>query len=100
MTVGVFRFSFSADVALDEAEMTLQLATFSAEGMYGVAQVRLDFGYHVDADHRLILIDASTEVGATVAHIFTGLLLREFGEDSFTVERVHSNQNQPEEAVA
>jgi hypothetical protein len=97
MTVGVFRFSFSVDVALDEAEMTLQLATFAAEGLFGTAQVRLDFGYHVDTDHRLILIDGSTEVGATVAHVFTGLLLREFGDDSFAVERVHSNQHQPEE---
>ena len=100
MTVGVFRFSISGDVALDEVEMTLQLATFAAEGLFGSAQVRLDFGYHVDADHRLILIDGSTEVGATVAHIFTGLLLREFGEDSFAVERVHSHQNQPEEVAA
>jgi hypothetical protein len=100
MTVGVFRYSFSNDVAVDEAEMTLQLAMFAAEGLFGTAQVRLDFGYHIDVDHRWILIDGSTEVGASVAHIFTGLLLREFGEDSFAVERVHSNQNQPEEVAA
>ena len=100
MTVGVFRFSLSANASLDEAEMTLQLATFAAEGLFGTAQVRLDFGYHVDADRRVVLVDGSTEVGATVAQIFTGLLLREFGEDSFRVERVNSNQNQPQEAAA
>lgn len=100
MTVGVFRFSLSADVSLDEAEMTLQLATFAAEGLFGTAQVRLDVGYHVDADRRVVLVDGCTDVGATVAQIFTGLLLREFGEDSFRVERVNSNQNQPQETAA
>ncbi len=100
MSVGVFRFSFSVDVALDEAEMTLQLATFAAEGLFGSADVRLDFGYHVDVDRRVILIDGSTEVGSAVAHIFTGLLLREFGEDSFAVERVPSHHPQPVEVAA
>ncbi len=100
MTVGVFRFLFSVDITLDEAEMTLQLATFAAGGLFSSAQVRLDFSYHVDLDHRLILIDGNTEVSVNVAHIFTGLLLREFGEDSFVVERVHSHQNQPEEIAA
>ncbi len=100
MTVGVFRFSFSSDVPLDEAEMTLQLATFAVEGLFGTARMRLDFGYHVVADRRLILVDGSKEVGATVVQVFAGLLLREFGEDSFRVERVDSHQHQPQEAAA
>lgn len=100
MTVGVFRFSFSSDVPLDEAEMTLQLATFAVEGLYGPANVRLDFGYHVDGDHRAIFVDGSKEVGATVVQVFSGLLLREFGEDSFLVERVTSNRKEPEEIAA
>lgn len=100
MTVGVFRFSFSPEVPLDEAEMTLQLATFAVEGMFGTARVRLDFSYHVVADRRLILVDGSKEVGATVVQGFAGLLLREFGEDSFRVERVDSQQHKPQEAAA
>ncbi len=100
MTACVFRFSFSTDVPLDEAEMTLQLSTFAAEGMFGTARVRLDFGYHIDADHRMIVVDGSKEVGAAVVQVFAGLLLREFGEDSFRVERVNSKQHQPQEAAA
>jgi hypothetical protein len=100
MTVGVFRFSFSADVPLDEAEMTLQLATFAVEGLFGMARVRLDFSYYVDVPRRAILVDGTKEVGVTVVQVFAGLLLREFGEDSFRVERVHSHQHQPQEAAA
>jgi len=96
MTVGVFRFSFSSDVPLDEAEMTLQLATFAVEGLFGTTRVRLDFGYHVDADHHMIVVDGSKEVGAAVVQVFAGLLLREFGEDAFRVERVSPPTHQPE----
>lgn len=35
MSARVFRFSFSSDVPLDEAQMTLQLATFALEGILG-----------------------------------------------------------------
>lgn len=100
MTACVFRFSFSSDVPLDEAEMTLQLATFAAEGLFGMARVRIDFGYHVDAARRAILVDGTKEVGATVVQVFAGLLLREFGDDGFRVERMPSQRNQQQEAAA
>jgi len=100
MTACVFRFSFSTDVPLDEAEMTLQLATFAAEGLFGMARVRIDFGYHVDAARRAILVDGTKEVGATVVQVYAGLLLREFGDDAFRVERMPSQQHQQQEAAA
>lgn len=100
MTARVFRFSFSSDVPLDEAEMTLQLATFAAEGLFGMARVRLDFGYYVDAARRAILVDGTQEVGAAVVKLFVGLLLREFGEDAFRVEPVQSVERQRKEVAA
>lgn len=100
MTVDVFRFSFSSDVPLDEAEMTLQLATFAAEGLFGSARVRLDFGYHLDPHRHAILIDGTKEAGAAVVKVFVGLLLREFGEDAFRLERVGSQHHQSQEAAA
>lgn len=89
MTVGVLRFTLASDVPLDEAEMTLQLATFAAEGLFGAARVRLEFGYHVDLDGHALLVDGTTEVGTAVVRVLTGLLLREFGEDSFRVQRLN-----------
>jgi hypothetical protein len=100
MSVDVFRFRFVADVPLDEAEMSLQLATFAVEGLFGPARVRLDVGYHLDAPRNAILVDGTTEVGATVVRVFTGLLLREFGEDSFKVERVGCTSTQSPKGAA
>jgi hypothetical protein len=100
MTVDVFRFSFSSELTIDEAEMTLQLATFAAEGLFSAARVRLDFSYHFDPRRRVIIVDGSNEVGATVVKIFAGLLLREFGDDSFRVDRVDSNPTPPAKAAA
>ncbi len=91
MTVDVFRFSLSSEIPLEEAEMTLQLATFAVEGLFGMARVRLDVGYHLDPNRHAILVDGTTEVGATVVRVFVGLLLREFGEDAFQVDRVGSS---------
>lgn len=97
MPADVFRFRLALDVPLEEAEMTLQLATFAAEGLFGQARVRLDVSYHLDLPRNVISIDGTTEVGAAVVRIFTGLLLREFDEESFQVERLapigqHQNQ--------
>lgn len=100
MTADVFRFSISNDVPLVEAEMTLQLATFAAEGLFGSARVRLDFGYHLDTNRHAILVDGSKEAGAAVVKVFASLLLREFGEEAFRVERVCSQSHQPEEVAA
>jgi len=100
MTARVFRFSFSPDVPLDEAEMTLQVATFAAEGLFGMARVRLDFAYHVDAPRGVLVVDGTHDVGAIVVHLFVGLLLREFGEEAFRVERVASEHRQLQEATA
>ena len=100
MTTGVFHFSFTPDISLDEAEMTLHLATFAAEGMYGKARVRLDFNYHVESERRLIFVDGTKEVGAAIVQAFAGLLLREFGEDAFSIERANSNSDRPQGVAA
>ncbi|GIX04602.1 MAG: hypothetical protein KatS3mg114_0471 [Planctomycetaceae bacterium] len=100
MTADVFRFSISPDVPLVEAEMTLHLATFAAEGLFGMARVRLEFSYRVDAARRVILVDGTQEVGAAVVKLFVGLLLREFGEEAFRVEPVQSVERQRKEAAA
>lgn len=99
MTVGVFRFSFSSDVPLDEVEMTLQLASFAVEGLFGMARVHLDFAYFVDAPHHTIFVDGTKDVGATIVQAFVGLLLREIGEDAFRVKRIQAPQPQPRDAA-
>ena len=54
--------------------------------------------YAVDAQQRICVIDASTQVGRDINRLFTGFVLREFGPDSFRVERIdHYVARQPQE---
>lgn len=87
MKVDVFRFEFSPDVPLAEAELTLQLAMIAAEGLVGKARVCLDASYHVDQPRRVVIVDGTNIVGAIIVRIYVGLLNREFGEEAFQVQR-------------
>lgn len=88
MQTNVFRFEIDARVPLVEAEMSLHLAMFAVEGFVGPARIRLDMSYFVDEPRRAIFVDGTNEIGGAVVRVFTNLLLREFGEDSFLVRRV------------
>jgi hypothetical protein len=87
MTTDIHRFELDRKIPLEDAEMSLHLAMIAAEGLFGRARVRLDAGYHADEPRHAIIVDGTTEVGAVVTRVFTALLLREFGEDSFRVRR-------------
>ncbi|MEX2670897.1 MAG: hypothetical protein WD294_02175 [Phycisphaeraceae bacterium] len=88
MTTSVYRFEFDRAIPLTEAEASLQLATFAAEGLFSQARIRMELSYHVDEPRRAIIADGTTAVGNTVIKMFTALLIREFGELSFQVRRV------------
>lgn len=96
MNDDIFRFEFEPSVPLTDPEMSLHLALFAVEGVFGRASVRLDAEYQIDESHHSIVIDGTTEVGALVVRVFTGLLLREYGEDAFRVERISLTTHQPE----
>ena len=83
----VYRYSFEKDVPLQDVEESLLLAVLAAECLHGESRVRLDAGYYLDKQTRACVVDASTDVGRDICRIFTGFLSREFGEDSFRVER-------------
>ncbi len=88
MTTDVYRFEFDDRATREEAELTLHLATYAVEGLFGAARVRMDAGYHVDEPHHAITIDGTTDVGAALVQVFTSLALREFGEEAFRVRRM------------
>lgn len=88
MTTGIWRFRFDGQVPLTEVELTLHLALFAVEGLFGPARVRLDASYHLDDAGHALIVTGRGEVGEAVARIFTALALREFGEDAISVRRV------------
>lgn len=100
MTTGVYRFTLDKDIALTDAEATLHLATIAAEGLFGNAIVRMDVSFTADQDGRSLTVDGTTPVGAAVVRMFTSLMLREFGEDAFTVRRVKASSTEPTAAAA
>jgi hypothetical protein len=92
-----YRYSFTSDAPIDEVEETLLLAILAAQGLYGEARTRLDVKFTIDVEESTCLIDASTAVGRDVNRLFVNLVMREFGNDSFTVTRV---EKEPQEVAA
>ena len=99
MSAEVYRYTFAPPVPFEEVEASLLLAVMAAESLHGQAQVRLDAGHALDGDKRRLVIDAGTLVGRDLNRLFLGFVSREFGEDSFQVERVDEH-HQPQEAAA
>ena len=100
-TSAVVRFRFDGEIRLTDAEMSLHLAMFAVEGLFGRARVRLDAEYELNEQDHCIDVDGGTEVGAMIVRVFTGLLLREFGENSFCTERMTPSihHSEPERTV-
>jgi len=88
MTLPVYRYVFDQSVSMAELEATLLLAIIATESLHGESQARLDLGHAFDAEKRAVVIDASTEVGRDFSRLFVGFVSREFGRESFQVERV------------
>ncbi len=83
-----YRFRINPPVAFDEAEMSLQLAIVALEGLYGEARMRLEARYKADVSGKTLAIDVRTRLGVELAQVFTSLLIKEFGPDSFTIGRL------------
>lgn len=90
--MSVYRYEFSEEVAGGVVESQLALSVVVAECIYGRARVRLEASYFMSEDNRKLVLAGSQEVGRYVAHLLTGLLIREIGEDQFAVEQVEDAQ--------
>jgi hypothetical protein len=83
----VYRFEFVHRVDIDEVEQTLALSILAVGCLQGLAAIRLDAGYAIDRDSRVIVVDGDTETGRAVTRVFTGFCIHEFGDDAFSVSR-------------
>jgi hypothetical protein len=83
----VFRFQFTADVDLAEAEGTLRLSLLAAEGLHGEARVRTEVTFAVDPGRAEIRVAGVGVVTENVVQIYTSLMTHEFGREAFTVRR-------------
>ena len=85
---GVYRFQFKDGISPEEIEENLFWAVFNAESVFGKPRVRLDASFLFDRETKVCVIDKTTAVGQHLAQIFTSLITRKFGEESFKVERL------------
>jgi len=92
----VCRFKFPEGLDREAIESQLALAIVAAECTFGQAKVRISAGYCVSPPSETsngekglkVVIDVSTGVGEHIAQVFAGLMIRQLGEDKFTVDRV------------
>jgi hypothetical protein len=89
MSPEVYRYVFSQGVPFADVLSTLNLAIIAVESLHGESRSRLDARFTDDATKRAVVIDASTVVGQALNEVFVGYARREFGEDSFRVERIN-----------
>ena len=81
------KFSFKPSVDLEQAEGTLLLSIIAAEALHGQATVRLEACYLFSEEKQACVIEHRGKVSDDIIKIFTGFLIHEFGEDSFSVCR-------------
>ena len=93
----VCKFKFLEGLDRKFIESQLALAIVATECIFGQAKVRTSAAYYISAVNAgqkeqpkglQAAIDVSTDVGEHVANVFTGLMIRQLGEDKFTVDRV------------
>jgi hypothetical protein len=94
-----FKYVFDAAVDAADIETSLLLAMLAAESLHGESQVRLEAAHAWDAEGRTCVLDAGGDVGRDLNRLFVGFIRREFGEDSFHVERVRKHNSTPKEAA-
>jgi hypothetical protein len=100
MATEIYRYAFSSDVPPEEIEASLLLAVLATESLHGEAQVRLDAAHYFDPARRTCVIDSGTAVGRDFNRVFVGFVTREFGADSFRVERLTKFHHAPQEIAA
>jgi len=95
VTSDIYRYSFADAVPPHEVENTLLLAVVATESLHGEVQTRLDGSHRLDPLRRRCVIDARTNVGRDFNRLFAGLLVRQFGANSFRVERLDRRSPEP-----
>ena len=89
----IYRYRFERDVPLRSAHDSLLLSVIVAECLHGESRVRLEAAYRFSRRKRACVIDAGTPVGRDIVRIFTGLAIKEFGSDAFTLERIDPDEH-------
>ena len=84
----LYRIVFHAPIDMSAIEDTLLHAILSVGCLHGDAAVRLEAGYAINAEERIVVLEAGAPLALAVARVFVGMCLHELGSDAFRVLRV------------
>jgi hypothetical protein len=83
----VLRIRFVESTDMGEVEDTLLLAILAVGCLHGQAAVRLEAGYAIDPESRVVVLDNEGTLAVAVARMFVGMCSHEFGDHAFHVIR-------------
>jgi len=89
---GVYRFTLLTPGSHGLLDSLLKLALAETEVVFGKAKVKLETTFEVSAKAPVCAIEGGTECGEHLAKLFTGFLIKKFGEQGFRVDRLEKRQ--------
>ena len=87
MNKTIYHYQIMDGIPMNAVKDSLLLSVMAAESLYGRPRINLEARFRLERVSRVYIIEAGTKIGETIARVFTGLLIREFGERAFKVER-------------
>jgi len=86
-----YQYRFDPNISLHDVEDSLLLAVLAVESLEGRSRLKLAAKVSVNRLARSAEVSADTDVGESIARIFTGFLSKQFGDKAFRVERAVSS---------
>lgn len=93
MSRTLYKYRIDRSVDWRELEQSLLLAVVAIESLHGESRVRLDARYCMRGKDGICVVDAGSQIGRDLNRIFTGFVTREFGEGSFRVEQITTDES-------
>ncbi|NQT35249.1 hypothetical protein HQ587_08670 [bacterium] len=87
MNKTIYHYQIMDGIPMNAVKDSLLLSVMAAESLYGRPRINLEARFRLERVSRVYIIEAGSKIGETIARVFTGLLIREFGEQAFKVER-------------
>ena len=91
MNKTIYHYQVKEGILMSAVKDSLLISIMAVESLYGRSRINLEARFRLEKVNRVCIIDVGTLIGETIARVFTGLLIREFGEQAFKVERMETS---------
>ena len=91
MNKTIYHYQIKDGILMSAVKDSLLISIMAVESLFGRSRINLEARFRLEKMNRVCIIDVGTLIGETIARVFTGLLIREFGEQAFKVERMETS---------